>query len=646
MMGPLVMSLVLAGPSVAAGAARNRVRPLAAVHAGMACRSCHRNGRILRGVACTSARCHARIRRSFAASLHDQTHVDGGLACVVCHAGHPVRTGAAATAMASGGRAERRCLSCHAEERFIPGPGFKPPVLATAPEHNVHAAARRRQACAASNVSCFTCHGVHGTALIESPSSPVCRARVAATCGACHAEERDAYRASVHGRSVRAGSKAAPTCVSCHGAHGVLGARASRARTAPQHVVYSCAECHEDPKLMQAVGLSGDVVIGYETSVHGLAYRCGIHDVATCVSCHGAHFVVPPDDPSSPVNPVRIRATCLHCHSAVSAAELTRIDHVSADGSGSPVPGLKIYLPVAGTAINPLLASGIGGLVGFLSGIFGVGGGFLMTPLLIFIGVPAAVAAATDSAQITAGASSGALSHARLGNVDFKMGLAMVAGSWPGGYVGVHLVHHLRSMGQFDFILKLFYVLLLAFTGGTMLVEGIRTLTSRAGVQPQKGVRQRVGWMRYLPLSMSFPASGLEISVLLPVLAGVGVGVLAAFLGVGGGFILMPIMIYVIGVPTRVAVGTGLFQIMLTCAYVTVAQAASNHTVDIVLAMALFLGSTIGAQLGVSISRRLRGEQIRVWLGVIVLVVMGVLVYQLAAHPHFLIQFARSGGGP
>jgi len=349
--------------------------------------------------------------------------------------------------------------------------------------------------------------------------------------------------------------------------------------------------------------------------------------------------------PGSRVSPARIRATCLSCHAAVTGAMLARVRHAGR-GNGYGGWGLRIYFPVAGTALNPLLASGIGGVVGFLSGVFGVGGGFLMTPLLIFIGIPAAVAAATDSAQITAGASSGMISHARLGNVDFKMGLAMIAGSWPGGFLGVRLVHMLRGMGSFDFALKLLYVILLGFTGFTMLIEGMRALrgaSARGRAKPSAGGPSRL--VGGLPLKVSFPKSGLEISVLVPVGAGLVVGLLAAFLGVGGGFILMPVMIYLIGIPTRVAVGTGLFQIMVTCAYVTVEQAASNHTVDLLLALALFAGSTIGAQFGVLASRRLRGEQIRVLLAIIVLGVMAALVYGLVSHPASLIGFARSGRG-
>ncbi|MCG6962442.1 MAG: sulfite exporter TauE/SafE family protein [Acidobacteria bacterium] len=304
---------------------------------------------------------------------------------------------------------------------------------------------------------------------------------------------------------------------------------------------------------------------------------------------------------------------------------------------------IKLYFPVAGTSVNPLLVSGMGGVVGILSGIFGVGGGFLMTPLLILIGIPAAVAAATDAAQITAGASSGAISHARLGNVDFRMGLAMVAGSWPGGFVGVQVVHLLRTMGNFDFFLKLLYVLLLGFTGITMFIEGVRTLRGRSpSAEPGPGRLSRL--FDRLPLQISFPKSGLRTSIFVPIAAGFVVGILAAFLGVGGGFILMPVMIYMIGIPTRVAVGTGLFQIVLTCAYVTLQQSVTNHTVDVLLAVALFAGSTIGAQLGVLASRRLKGEQIRVLLAVIVLGVMLVLLYQLMARPEYLIQFATSGG--
>lgn len=517
-----------------------------------------------------------------------------------------------------------------------------PPGTVVQPEYNVHAAVRNVKGCRTAGISCFTCHGMHGTVAVGDPRSPVSRKRIATTCGRCHPRERGAYLDSIHGLGVARGTPWSPTCVSCHGAHGVLRVKEGNARTSAGRVVYTCAECHEDPRVIKAAGLPGNAVLDYEQSLHGIAYRCGIKDVATCISCHGYHSVSRPGSPPSPVSAQRIRGTCHSCHAVVTDGMIDRILHPARSGTGDR--GLMLYFPVAGTALNPILASGIGALVGFLSGIFGVGGGFLMTPLLVFIGIPAAVAAATDSAQITAGASSGMFSHARLGNVDFKMGLAMVAGSWPGGFLGVHVVHALRAMGNFDFYLKALYVILLGFTGITMLMESLQSLRgiSRQG-RPGPGVVARL--LARLPFQMGFPKSGLEVSVLLPIAAGLLVGILAAFLGVGGGFILMPVMIYIIGIPTRVAVGTGLFQIMVTCAYVTVQQSVSNHTVDLILALALFFGSTLGAQLGVLASRRLRGEQIRGLLALIVLVVMVALLYGLVTRPHMLIQFARAGGG-
>jgi uncharacterized membrane protein YfcA len=324
---------------------------------------------------------------------------------------------------------------------------------------------------------------------------------------------------------------------------------------------------------------------------------------------------------------------------------ITAVRHTANQlGLGTILGGLRLYFPVAGTALNAVLVSAMGGLVGFLSGLFGVGGGFLLTPLLIFIGIPPAVATATDAAQITAGATSGAISHSRLGNVDYRMGLVIVLGGWSGGYVGVQVVHALRVLGNFDFYLKLVYVLILGFIGMTMFQEGMRTLRHRAAHAEPSPSRLTRCFTR-LPLQIEFPKSGLRTSALLPLVAGFMVGVLAAFLGVGGGFIMLPTMIYILGIPTRIAVGTDLFQIVLTSANVTLQQAITNHTVDIVLAVTLFAGSTIGAQFGVMASRRLRGEQIRVFLALIVLAVMAVLLYQLVTPPAQLVDFATSGGG-
>jgi uncharacterized membrane protein YfcA len=391
--------------------------------------------------------------------------------------------------------------------------------------------------------------------------------------------------------------------------------------------------------------LDGGVVESYERTFHGIAYAHGVTDIATCVSCHGAHDVLPSSDPAAPTHPDRIVSTCEKCHADVDPATIRQVSHPSDwPGFWGALKALNLYFPVARTALNPLLVSGMGALVGFLSGLFGVGGGFLMTPLLIFIGIPAAVAAATDAAQITAGASSGALSHARLGNVDFKMGLIIVAGGWTGGFAGVQLVAVLRNLGNFDFFLKAVYVLVLGFIGTAMFLEGVRTLRGRAPSGEPRPGRLATLFTR-LPFQTHFPKSGLTTSALLPIGAGFLVGVLAAFLGVGGGFIMLPAMIYVIGIPTRVAIGTDLFQIVLTSSNVALQQAITNHTVDVLLAVTLFVGSVVGARFGVMASRHLRGEQIRVFLAVIVLVVMGALLYQLLATPSFLIDFARSGGG-
>ncbi len=628
---------------LAAGVWAGPVAPVEGPHDGLSCDQCHRTTPPpADGVTCGGEACHPAAAGAFATSRHDRRELrDHRPRCPQCHGGHRLLTGTRALVAACGGAAEATCWSCHPRERY----GLPRFGLGADRGGDVHEQAKMRLGCASATISCFTCHGHHGVEPLEAPGSPVSRSRVAETCGSCHTSALDEYRGSIHARGLEEGLAVAPTCTSCHGAHGVQRVDGKGSPTAASRVVYTCADCHEDPGVVEAAQLPAGVVDSYEQSLHGIAYRHGMDDVATCVSCHGAHGVRPSGDPASPVSPSRIRSTCLRCHAEVTADIIESVRHPKGrPGPRGLLERLRVYFPVAATAVNPLVISGLGAVVGFLSGVFGVGGGFLMTPLLIFIGIPAAVAAATDAAQITAGASSGAISHARLGNVDFKMGLAMVAGSWPGGFLGVQIVHALRSMGNFDFFLKLVYVLLLAFTGFSMLVEGVRTLTGRtASAEPGPGRLGRA--LAALPGRMSFPRSGLEISVLMPVMAGFAVGILAAFLGVGGGFILMPVMIYIIGIPTRVAVGTGLFQIVLTCAYVTLQQSITNHTVDVLLAVALFAGSTVGAQFGVLASRRLKGEQIRVLLGVIVIVVMGLLLGQLVSKPDLLIQFAKSGGG-
>jgi uncharacterized membrane protein YfcA len=312
---------------------------------------------------------------------------------------------------------------------------------------------------------------------------------------------------------------------------------------------------------------------------------------------------------------------------------------------------MDIYLPIAGMSINFFLILGIGGLVGFLSGLFGVGGGFLLTPLMMMIGIPPAVAAASDSNQIVAAASSGAFAHWRLGNVDFKMGLVILAGGIFGGTVGVQLVKFLRAMGNFEFVMKVVYVLMLGLVGGAMFIESWRTIRRSKGVAVDVAAAAPVTEssltriFNKLPLKMNFHRSGLNTSAIFPFTIGTIVGIMAAILGVGGGFIMVPAMIYIIGMPTIAAIGTDLFQIVLTSANVTLQQAIVNHTVDLLLALILLSGSTIGAQFGAVAGRRLKGEQIRILLAIIVLALTVKMFLDLVLTPSDLVSLAASGGG-
>jgi len=312
---------------------------------------------------------------------------------------------------------------------------------------------------------------------------------------------------------------------------------------------------------------------------------------------------------------------------------------------------MDIYLPIAGMSINFFLVLGIGGLVGFLSGLFGVGGGFLLTPLMMMIGIPPAVAAASDSNQIVAAASSGAFAHWKLGNVDFKMGLVILAGGIFGGTIGVQLVKVLRALGNFEFVMKVVYVLMLGLVGGAMFVESLRTIRRSKGAAAEAVVETPVtesGLTRIfnkLPLKMNFERSGLNTSAIFPFAIGTTVGIMAAILGVGGGFIMVPAMIYIIGMPTIAAIGTDLFQIVLTSANVTLQQAFVNHTVDLLLALILLAGSTIGAQFGAVAGKRLKGEQIRILLAIIVLVLTVKIFFELVITPTDLVSLATAGGG-
>lgn len=301
-----------------------------------------------------------------------------------------------------------------------------------------------------------------------------------------------------------------------------------------------------------------------------------------------------------------------------------------------------LYLPIAGNSVNILLIFAMGGLVGLLSGIFGVGGGFLMTPLLIMVGIPPTVAAASDSNQIVGASTSGTLAHYRMGNVDFKMGIILLIGGVLGGTLGVQLIKVLRSMGNADFLIQITYVVMLGFVGFYMFVESLQGLRRTKTVTAVPIPRRESGYARFvksLPWQTQFEKSGIELSILMPLLLGTFVGVLAAIMGVGGGFIMVPVMVYLLRMPMHVVVGTSLFQILFTCINVTILQANTNHTVDFVLALILLIGSTLGAQFGAKISRRLKGDQLKIILASLVLLVMAKMLFGLLLRPSVLLTY-------
>lgn len=311
---------------------------------------------------------------------------------------------------------------------------------------------------------------------------------------------------------------------------------------------------------------------------------------------------------------------------------------------------MDIYLPIAGLSLNFFFLVGLGGLVGLLSGLFGVGGGFLLTPLLIFAGIPPTVAAASDSNQIVAAAASGAYAYTRMGHVDYKMGLVLLLGGVVGGSIGVHLIKSLLASGNIDFLIQSAYVLMLGTIGSFMFFESLQALRRRRGSPGKEDPAGRketalLGLAGRLPWQVHFEKSRIRISVLLPLFLGAAIGLLAAIMGVGGGFILVPAMIYLLGMPTIVAVGTSLFQIALTCINLTLQQAIRNQNVDLVLVILLFIGSTVGAQIGARLGKALRGEQTRILLAIIVLAVAGKMLLGLLVAPENVISLIMGGGG-
>jgi len=306
----------------------------------------------------------------------------------------------------------------------------------------------------------------------------------------------------------------------------------------------------------------------------------------------------------------------------------------------------EIYLPIAEMSMNLLVILGMGGAVGFLSGMFGVGGGFLMTPLLIFAGIPVAVAVATEANQIVASSVSGALAQWRRGNVDLKMGAILLAGGITGAVVGVQFVKLLREIGQVDLIISLSYVTFLGIIGALMLIESARAIRrARAGGPVSQRKPGQHNWIHGLPFKMRFKRSKLYISAIPPLAIGVFVGLLAAIMGVGGGFIMVPAMIYLLRVPTSVVVGTSLFQIIFVTSTVTILHAATNQTVDVLLAVVLMIGGVIGAQIGARAGQHLKGEQLRALLAIMVLGVSLRLLFGLVVEPDELFNIGPAIGG-
>lgn len=305
---------------------------------------------------------------------------------------------------------------------------------------------------------------------------------------------------------------------------------------------------------------------------------------------------------------------------------------------------MYMYLPIAEMSVNIWLILGLGVAVGLLSGMFGVGGGFLLTPLLMLFGVPPAVAVSTGTSQIIAASMSGVMAHWRRGNVDVKMALFLLAGGLVGSWLGVWLFSFLRSIGQIDLIIALTYVIFLGTLGSLMLMESIKTIARESRTKGSSRTRlHQHNWFHGLPLKTRFRRSKLYISALLPISLGMVVGVLTAIMGIGGGFIMVPAMIYLLGMPTSLVVGTSLLQIAFVTANVTFLQAYTSQTVDIVLGIILIVGGVVGAQFGSRVGAMLQGAQLRGLLAALVLIVGSKLAFDLVIQPSELFSLVIMG---
>jgi len=304
---------------------------------------------------------------------------------------------------------------------------------------------------------------------------------------------------------------------------------------------------------------------------------------------------------------------------------------------------VQIYLPIAELSVNAFLILGLGGIVGILSGMFGVGGGFLITPLLFFIGIPPAVAVATGVNQVVASSVSGVLAHLKRKTVDLRMGMVLLGGGLVGSVIGVWIFNWMSALGQIDLLVELSYVLFLGIIGILMFRESLNALLrARKPNAPRRRLHQH-SWVHKLPLKLKFRTSGLYISVIPPILVGLLVGVMAAIMGVGGGFLMVPAMIYILGMPTKVVVGTSLFQIIFVTGFTTVMHATTNQSVDLVLGFFLMLGGVVGAQLCTRVGLRLKAEQLRILLSILVLAVSAKIGFDLLATPAELFDIRVEG---
>jgi uncharacterized protein len=307
---------------------------------------------------------------------------------------------------------------------------------------------------------------------------------------------------------------------------------------------------------------------------------------------------------------------------------------------------VSIYLPIAEMSVNLLVLLAMGAAVGFLSGMFGVGGGFLITPLLIFYNIPPAIAVATGANQVIGASISGAIAHFKRGTLDMKLGTVLFLGGIVGSSFGAYVFAILRRLGQLDLFISLLYVILLGIVGGMMLVESVRAIRRSRGGGGGITLRKpgQHNWIHRLPLKMRFRTSKLFVSI-IPVLAlGAAIGFLAAIMGVGGGFIMVPALIYLLKVPTNVVVGTSLFQIIFVSAYTTVVHSTANQTVDVVLAFLLMAGGVAGAQYGAKAGQKLRSEQLRALLALLVLAVAIRLGFDLFVEPDSLYSLTSPEG--